>query len=167
MRAPNYEFGLRWLQGQTENPHIETYLSLAGGAPLKALDMAETDYVSQIRHIFTQLNKMWSGKQSAIITAKNWAEYPFDQVIDILQKLLFDVLKLMTLKSEPSDDSSQINTLFFPVQREWIEKIIGRVDKVSVIHLIDQVSVGKKLSNTPIDKALNLEDMAINFDKLI
>jgi len=115
VRAPHQSFGLEWLQKQSNDAHLESYLSMAAGAPLMALSMAENDYISQVREIFTQLNKLWSRKQNVVQTAKAWSSLPMGQVVDCLQKLLLDVSRLSSVNDANGDDSTELLS-------EWIRR---------------------------------------------
>jgi len=168
VRAPNFEFGMEWLNQQSDNTHLEAYLSMAAGAPLSALKMAEDDYITQVRDVFTQLNLMWSKKQTVLQTAKKWGEQPIEQVVDCLQKLLFDTSRLLDVERlAESGKEMPVGSLYFPAQKEWVKKIVKRMDKTVLFNLIDEVAERKKVINTPVDTTLSLEMLAINFDNLV
>lgn len=165
MRAPDAEIGLEWLAKQTEDAAIKSYLAMAGRAPLAALTLSKMEKINTIREIFTSLNGLLAGSKTPLDTAKDWQKFPSKEVVEMLHKLLLDVFKLATIKTDNKQLLSE--TLFFPVQRDWIEKIAMNTTQIAISDVLDTAIKAKKLLDTPADDKLILEDLSFNFAKMI
>lgn len=165
MRAPDAEIGLNWLQQQTDDTAIKSYLSMAGKAPLAALELSRSEGIVTIREIFTSLNGLLAGNKTPLDTARDWQKFSAVETVEILQKLVIDVFKLTTVSAN-NNVSSDIN-LFFPVQRDWIEKISKNTNKTALSKTLSTITEAKKLLNTPADNNLILESLAFSFAKMI
>ena len=161
-RSPDKEIGLAWLSNKGVQQHIESYLMMAGRAPLSAFSLSKTNEMENLRKIFTTINDLWRGQMSAIDLAEQWKIHKEEDIFNHLSRFLFDLLKLKSIDKIDVGSSE----LFYPVQKEWIAKIARTVDFEKLCKTIDQLSEIKKLNETPVDKLLLLEKVAISFEKL-
>ncbi|MGH1539469.1 MAG: AAA family ATPase [Arenicella sp.] len=170
IHTPDTEIGLQWLKQQTDVGNAESYLAMAGRAPLLALQLIQSEHIQQIREIFTHLNALISQKSNPIEVAKQWQKYPAVEVVDMLQKLLVDISKMcLTNNAEQheSDNShSKREELFFPVQREWLGKIAKHTNLNALFSIMEEINESKRLLATPVDQGLIIENLAFNFAKL-
>ena len=165
MRAPDAEIGLQWLNQQTDDAAMNSYLSMAGRAPLAALALSKAEYITTIREIFTSLNGLLAGHKTPLDTAKDWQRYSAKEVVDMLQKLVIDAFKLSTANSDVITCTSE--SLFFPVQHEWVEKIANNTSKIALSNTLDSIIEAKRLLNTSADEKLILENLTFSFAKMI
>lgn len=165
MRAPDAEIGLQWLSQQTNDAAAKSYLSMAGRAPLAALELSKNETIVTIREIFTSLNGLLARHKTPLDTAKDWQAFPAKEVADMLQKLLVDAFKLSTVA--PQSPACSNDDLFFPVQRDWIEKIANLTGKITLSKTYDAVTDAKRLLDTPADNKLILESLAFSFAKMV
>jgi DNA polymerase-3 subunit delta' len=161
-RSPDKEIGLQWLERKGLSQHAESYLMMANRAPLKALHLSEKNEIENLREVFSSINNLWRQKISAIDLAKQWQGYDFKDISNHLSRFLIDLVRLKSIDDEQCD----FVELFYPVQRDWSVKIARSVDMALLCHVFDKVSSMKKLSDSPVDKLLLLEDAAISFQKL-
>ena len=164
-RSPNVETGIQWLEKQGLNQHIESYLMMAGRAPLAALKLSEQNEIEKLRDLFSSINQLWGKKISSIALANEWKKYDFNNIFNHLNRFLMDLLKLKLIKSS-SVECSQTTELFYPVQQEWSEKISTSVSISGLFKTIDEIQSIRRLGNGPSDKQLLLENAAIQLEKL-
>jgi len=165
MRAPDVEIGINWLNQQTDDVAAKSYLSMAGRAPLAALELSKAEHIVIIREIFTSLNGLLAGSKTPLDTAKDWQKFPAKEIVDMLQKLLIDSFKL-AMVSDNSQTCSD-DDLFFPVQRDWIKKISKNTSKIAMSQTLDATTEAKRLLNTSVDEKLILESLTFSFAKMV
>lgn len=156
-RAPDFESAKAWLSLQKKIPDadLDTYLSMANNHPLKAIALFESDYLSALKTVFTDVNGLWMRKSEVTQVAKNWQGVGGKEVIDILQKLASDLLK-----SQLSENPCAV---FFPVQQAWVASSSRKLSKARLLNLIDELNYAKKMLATTVDELLVLESVSNNF----
>ena len=164
-KAPDKEFGLQWLAQNGLETHIESYLMMAGRAPLAAQSLATENEIEKLRGIFSSINMLWAQKVSSIDLAAEWKKHGFVAIIRHLNQFLQDLLKLKLLGSS-SNDIADITEFFYPVQSEWIKKIGQTVQMEQLFKTIEEIQSIQKLGESPVDQQLLLEKTAIELEKL-
>jgi len=168
-RSPDIEIGLQWLSDMGLDHHVESYLMMANKAPLLALKLAEENEIENLRSLFSSINALWGGKKSSIELAKDWNNFDFYLIINHLNQFLHDLLKLSLLLNSTNQQSKNgIDTveLFFPVQRQWTQKIASSIDSQYLIQCIDYLQTMLQLGESPVDKQLLFENTAIQIENL-
>ena len=105
LTAPETTVGVQWCQQQTDvdKNAIEQLLAIAKGAPLKALQLLETDSLSIIKQLDTDFNTLLQGNANPINLAKEWQKY------DLL--MVFNHLQLLIKKQIVSSENLQVGDL--------------------------------------------------------
>jgi len=159
-RTPENTVSETWLRQQAVLPdeHIATYLSVANHNPLQAIRLFEQDYITHLKSIFTGVNSLWNCSNGPTAVAKDWQAIGGTNVIDTLQKLVVDLLRL-SIANKPAHT-------FFPVQRPWLEKVSKKLNKHQLIELSDDLNKAKQKLTTTVDELLVLESIACHFCSL-
>ena len=159
-RIPEQSTALAWLSIQPGFDGNETnFLAMAGGRPLTAVDMLNTDYIGQLKTVFTQINALWAKQQDSVAVAKNWQTIGGAGVVLIIQKLLADLLRCH-FSSNPAE-------LYYPVQKSWLDKMAKLMPAHKLFKVWDKTHETQKIINSPVDELLLLEDLAISVAKLV
>lgn len=83
---------LNWLQKRLAAPDKgEALLELAAGAPLKALELSETDILQQRQAVMKDLHDLRAARANPVEIAKKWQE--FDEVLPWLSAIFGDMAK--------------------------------------------------------------------------
>ncbi len=164
-RSPDVEIGMQWLEKQGMTQYAESYLMMANRAPLAALALSEQNEIEKLRDLFSSINQLWGKKISSIALASEWKKYDFDSIFNHLNRFLTDLLKIKSLQNI-STECLQITELFYPVQREWSEKIATSISFPGLLKTIDEIQSIRRLGGGPSDKQLLLENAAIQLEKL-
>ena len=164
-RSPDKSIGLQWLEQQGLTNHAESYLMMAGRAPLAALRLSQNNEIEYLRTIFSAINKLWAQKISSIELASEWKKHDFSFINKSLQQFMHDLLKLKSVEGS-ADNSIMSGELFYPVQSEWSKKISRTVQIESLFHMIEVLQTLDKQSSSPVDKQLLLEKTTIQLEKL-
>jgi len=153
-RTPDAMSAKAWLGLQNIIPEAEldTYLAMSNNHPLRAINLFETDYLSSLKAVFTDVNGLWMRKSEVTQVAKNWQGVGSLEVVDILQKLTSDLLKTR-LSTNPT-------SVFFPVQQAWVASSCVKLSKTKLVSLIDELNYAKKMLSTTVDELLVLESVS-------
>lgn len=141
------------------NNEPANFLAMAGGRPLAAVNMLETDYIGQLKTIFTQVNALWGRQQNAVAVAKNWQTAGGAGVVLVIQKLLADLLRCH-FSAKPAE-------LYYPVQKSWLDKMTQHMPVDGLFKVWDKTHEIQKMISSPVDELLLLEDLAISVGNLV
>jgi len=80
---PDHNQSMSWLkQALSDNPSLEDLLELAGGSPIKAEGLAQTDAISQKQTMITELAQVLKREASAVSVASKWQKHDIQTVLD-------------------------------------------------------------------------------------
>jgi len=158
--APDFASGEAWLALQKQIPEAEiaTHLAMANNHPLQALTLYQNAYLESLKSVFTDVNNLWTRRAEATQAAKNWQTIGGLESIDILQKLSTDLLRC-SLSEDPQ-------TVFFPVQKSWVQSVAGKLSLERLHLLIDELIYAKKMLATTVDELLVLETVSVKVQTL-
>ncbi len=92
---PGREQALSWLNTLVgDAPKSEKLLNVAGGAPVRALELNESEWLGERSTVLQQWLAVLEGKRDPVRTAEAWSQYP---ILDLLAWLLawhIDLAKL-------------------------------------------------------------------------
>ncbi len=159
-KAPEKNLGASWLKQQAVMPEqdCDTFLSIANNHPLQAIELFETDYLTSLKSVLTDVNHLWMRRIDITAAAKKWQDLDASTSLDILQKLGTDLLRLQ-LTDEPND-------LFFVVQKPWVQSSSKKVGRQYLIEFIDELIQAKRMLATTVDPLLVMETVAQKVYKL-
>jgi DNA polymerase-3 subunit delta' len=153
-RVPEKKLALDWLADQPGmNEGYETFLSMAGGSPLLALEMQQSGYIDLQIRIFKSVAALWNRKTSVAEVARAWSGEESQDVLLTLQKLLADLARFC-LSEQPAN-------LYYPAQSEWLQRTAKQINLARIMHTFDKASLTRRLLRGPSDTALMMEDTAI------
>lgn len=159
-RQPDFDSAKAWLEldGRIPSDQIDNHLSMSNNQPLQAIRMFETDFLTSLKAVFTDVNNLWMRRAELTSVAKTWQTIGGTQVLDILQKLSVDLLRSILSESPKS--------VFFPVQHSWVKSSSSKISKESLLSLLDELNYSKRMLSTSVDELLVLETVANKVSKL-
>ncbi len=153
-RTPDKKLALDWLADQPGmGEGCETFLSMAGGSPLLALEMKQAGYIDLQKRIFKSVAALWNRNTSVAEVAKTWSDAGSQEVMLTLQKLLTDLARFC-LSEQPAN-------LYYPAQSEWLQRTAKQINLPRIMQAFDRTSVTRRLLQGPSDASLLMEDAAI------
>ncbi len=153
-RTPDKKLALDWLADQPGmGEGCETFLSMAGGSPLLALEMKQAGYIDLQKRIFKSVAALWNRNTSMAEVAKTWSDAESQEVMLTLQKLLTDLARFC-LSEQPAN-------LYYPAQSEWLQRTAKQINLPRIMHAFDRTSLTRRLLQGPSDASLLMEDAAI------
>jgi hypothetical protein len=152
-RTPALDSASAWVKYQNVIPEdqADTYLAIANNRPLEAMRFYHEGYLESLKTIFTDVNNLWMNRAEVTLVAKNWQEIGGSEVVDILQKLVTDLVRCKLTASPP--------TVFFPVQKPWIDSSSTKLSKKKLLSLVDELNYAKRMLSTTVDELLVLETL--------
>ena len=154
VKAPDFEVAKAWVneQGVVTQDQIDTHLAMANNHPLKAQRLYQENYLTSLKAIFTDVNGLWTQRAEVTKVAKQWQELSSVTVIDILQKMMTDLLRCQ-LSDKPA-------TVFFPVQLSWLQTTSAKLSRERLLDVIDALNYAKQMLATTVDELLVLETVS-------
>ena len=93
---PERQSSLAWLNNIVgDSQRSEKLLNMAGGAPIKALALNESEWVGERAAVLQQWLGVLNGKRDPIRTAQSWNQYPLRELLVWLLAWQADVAKLL------------------------------------------------------------------------
>ncbi len=85
-----------WLNTVVGDEHkTEKLLNVAGGAPVKALQLNDSEWLGERGNVLQQWLAVLSGKRDPVRTAESWAQYPIRELLAWLLAWQIDMVKLV------------------------------------------------------------------------
>ena len=151
VRAPERDVAAAWLRSRgVEADKATSYLQLARGAPLKALELAGTAGGNLRDQRLDQLAGLGSGKLDPVQTAREWLEHQEQQSLEWWQEWLQDAIR-WKLGSQPFAAAPEL------------QQILETVDCRQLFELMDKVSGALRSTGSGLNRQLIMEDLLISW----
>lgn len=104
-----------WLSRMMPENELDTSLAIAGGAPLRAIQAREQNWLAGDRELITELGQLKGRSANPIQVVENWAKRPLFDMLDSFKRCTADLIRLGHLGScreiHHPDDASALQTL--------------------------------------------------------
>jgi len=148
LRVPASAEAVAWLRSRgVENPELP--LEAAGGAPLRALELAQSGEMEKRAQVLEDIARLAEGAEDPLRCAARWKDYGTEQCLEWLQRRVSD-----WIRDAMSGDGEG--------QRK---KKNPRLVK-GLFEFLDAVSEARMLASGPLDQTLLLEDVLIRWTRL-
>jgi DNA polymerase-3 subunit delta' len=159
LKAPDKDAAIQWLgTHRVVGPEAVLALAAAGGAPLAALALVEQGYMTDRANFLSELNTL-SRDGNPVTCAERWQKQGSSLALDWFYGFLMDVLKT-------SLNSGGVPEWNNPESQKDIENFANKVSARQAAELLEVVSEGRRLLNTPVDERLLLEDILIRWNRV-
>lgn len=144
----------RWLSEQT-GPHQDPtlLLSLAGGAPLAALEIARSGKMDQRLALFEDFEKLARGQCSPVALAGTWLKFETQETLYWMRGWLTDMIRLKSAPQPPA--------LINPDVRQRLQNMAAMLDLKALYQHLDRVTEAARLATGQINAQLLMEDVLI------
>ena len=157
--VPPRPLALAWLvdQGIAE-PQACLLLDLAGGAPLAAQALAQSDFLAQRSTLLEDMEKLAGGQTDPLTCAARWKSLGAERCLLWMQGYLSDLVGTgMHLGA---------GHLYNPDSESRLQALEKRLDLKQLFQFVDAVGRNRALLDGPLDEQLMLEDTLIRWTKL-
>lgn len=151
---PQQSVAQRWLESSGVPADVATRcLQMAGGAPLKALELAGSDLGELREQRLEELWQVFSGRLDPVLLAGQWLGKQESQTLHWWLRWLRDLISWQMGRRQPADVEA--------VQK--LQKISESVDSRQICNLADQVIRALNGLGSGLNRQLILEDLLINW----
>lgn len=156
---PSQDQGLAWLHTQWPNPgEAELLLELAQGAPLRALELAKSDYLQQRLQLMDDIQALSTGKTDPLACAARWKTLGAGSCLTWLEGWIGSLIKLsMAPGGETRVDATA---------KERLQALQKQLNLKHLFQFLERVVESKNLLSGPLDELLLLEDLLIRWTRL-
>ncbi|MEB0139517.1 MULTISPECIES: DNA polymerase III subunit delta' [unclassified Undibacterium] len=144
---------LAWLQQQGVSAAADC-LAQQGGAPLAALELAQSERYTEIDEFLRQLCKPAIDVSLKLAEKMQKSEMPV--LVSALQRWLYDIFSFK--------QSGRIR--YHPRYERELKGLAARVDGDALLKLIDNTNERQAIANHPLSAKLFLEDMLLEYSAL-
>ncbi len=155
-RPPARDQGLAWLTSQALAPaQAQVLLDLAGGAPLRALALAQGDFLDRREQLLQDLEALAAGRAEPTACGARWKALGAGLALGWWQTCLADLIRLAF--GAGAEETSN---------RDLAARLHALGKGLNLKQLFDSleaVSAGRNLLGGPLDELLLLEDLLIRW----
>jgi DNA polymerase-3 subunit delta' len=153
---PEVASALSWLQGKLTHGEPKTLLGLAGGAPLKALSLANQETLKLRDEMLESFLKLGDKNQDPVKLAEDWSKQKVEQILEWLAGWIIDMIRLRC-SSQP------------PLLYNWdhLQALQARAERLNSSHLhrfLDQIYFARRSVEGNLNVQLMLESLLIEWN---
>jgi DNA polymerase-3 subunit delta' len=153
VQAPDRERTARWLATRYSGATPEVYVTLANGAPLQALQLAQENALEERQRRFRALLDIREGRGDTLAVAADWAADQNLKGLRWMQEWVMDMLKIR-LTGQP-EGIHGIDLL------DDLSALAPRLDSRLVFGLLDRINRTLKLADSTLNRQLMMEDILL------
>ena len=99
--APRKEEAMEWLQVQHPGCAAEVLLNVAGGSPLHALALIETDVMERRQRVFQEFGGISRRQIDPVVIAERWHGQAHEEYLNWMLSWVADMVRLLMAPAEP------------------------------------------------------------------
>ncbi len=161
LSRPDSELAKNWLVSQGINRDAELLLNLAQGAPLRAKQYAEQDFIATRQAYFAQWLQLIQGKTNVVLVAEQWQK---QEKLDLTVVLIWMTSWVSDIaKYAQSGDVDQVQN---PDLKKSLQALAERLELKPLYQFYDALLLARVQWVTQVNKQLLLEQLLINWSQL-
>ena len=150
LSMPSKEQSLAWLSSQNVKD-AEVWLAQQGGAPLLALEMAQSEDLKELGDLLKALAR--PDVEVSLKTADKMQKLDMPRTVSWMQRWLYDIFSCQ-----------QAGVIrYYPKQRAEIAKLAERISVDKLMQLLKSVQDRQAIASHPLSGKLFLEDMLLEY----
>jgi DNA polymerase-3 subunit delta' len=153
IQAADQELTTRWLTARYDGPSPDVYLALANGAPLQALQLAQTQTLEERQRRFRALVGIHAGQESALTVAQDWAADEDLKGLRWMREWLMDMLRIRL--------SGQAQGIHGVDLQEGLTALARKLDSRVLFGLLDGINRMLKLADSTLNRQMMMEDILL------
>lgn len=152
--VPPLDMAQRWLSERIEPHHDPALLlSLAGGAPLAALEIARSGKMEQRLALFEDFEKLARRQCSPVALAGTWLKLEPQETLYWMQGWLSDMIRLKSTSRPPALINQDL--------RPGLQNMAAMLDLQMMYRQLDRVTEAARLAAGQVNAQLLMEDVLI------
>ncbi|MFZ6772513.1 DNA polymerase III subunit delta' [Undibacterium sp. SXout7W] len=153
LTQPDHEQAMAWLTSQGVRD-ADVWLAQQGGAPLSALEVAQSDSRDELDEFLKQLSR--PAVDVCLKMAEKMQKMDMPITVSWLQRWLYDIFSFK--------QSGRIR--YYPRYEKEVRALAMRVNTIPLMHMIQQINERQAISSHPLSPKLFLEDMLLEYSAL-
>ena len=158
-KPPVRQQASNWLADHVAQADSERLLDLAGGAPLSAVRLAESDFLKQRDQLLLDIEDLATEQADPIACAARWKKIGVDTCLPWLHGVTADMIKLMM---SPTTAVKLNNPDTIP----RLQALIKRLNLKELFRFVDMLTKIQGHLSGPLDELLLIEDSLICWMKI-
>lgn len=160
LARPSAEEGIAWLASSPRAlSEAGELLALAGGAPVRALELAASGFRSAPAQLLEDLEGLASGERSAVACATRWKALGSEHALRWLYGVTADLVRLASADLT----AKELNN---PALLGRLNRVIKNINNKELYLFIDVISDSLNQLGGPLDEQLLLENVLIRWSRL-
>ena len=157
--TPSHDMALTWLNNQQldDATNVNALLSAANGAPLKALNYANSELLALRETLFTTFCAIASGTQSPLSIENQQLKQGKAAPIQWLYSWVSDLIKMkiQRVRSITNDD-----------KLEQLQILVKKVELEGLFRYLDQLIDALRLQRAPLNSQMVMDELMLEWQKI-
>jgi len=156
---PGHDMALTWLNNQQiENEYnVNILLAVANGAPLKALNYADSEQLELREVMFTLFYAIGTGKQSPLSVENQQLKQGITALIQYLYSWVSDLIK-MKLKRVQSITNTD--------KHDQLQNLASKVNLERLFQYLDQIMDALRLQQAPLNSQMVMDELMLEWQQI-
>lgn len=155
---PDRALASAWLEQRITISETEVLLALAGGGPLKALELSETGILAQRNALYSSWCELATKRSDPIRVVEKWSSSPLREVFFWIIGWTIDMIRLAMAPS--------VAILTNPDFRVSLQAEVEKLDLKQLFCFYDRLIQSGSSMNSPVNPQLLLENVLIDWFSL-
>jgi len=165
--APGYEAAINWLGSQLPGDNAARWLEISDGAPLAALQLANSEHSAEIedayRTYLDTLSDLLTLEQDPVSVANQWYKADSLRALRWLSVWVMDIIRLATL----AGTGIRPPYLACPGQQDTLQTLADRIELEALHGYLAKLNeAGRLLVTTQANQQLVIEELLIRWSAL-
>lgn len=152
---PKQAEAIQWLETRLGSADAKTLLYLAGGAPLKALDMDSAEILSKRQAMLRAFIGLRQNRLDPVKLAAEWSKHDNKQLMEWLTGWIIDMLRLQVSREPP--------LLYNWDERQALQPMAERLNSEMLQRFLAKVYDMQNLADSNLNPQLMLEKLLIEW----
>ncbi len=161
---PPEEMALEWLHTEleksqpekaTEQQDAALLLAMAGGAPLKALEINDSEYLESRKVFLREFLALYQGEMDPVSMAGKWYKNGLENSLEWLTSWISDIVQLKFTQNPPN--------LRNPDLLDTFQQVANNLNIIWIYQFQDKLKQAGFLAETTVNRQLLLEDLLITW----
>jgi DNA polymerase-3 subunit delta' len=158
IRPPRKEVSIQWLQRQHPGCAAEVLLSAAGGSPLQALALTETDVVERRQRVFHEFGEVSRRQLDPLGIAERWHGQSHEDCLNWMLSWVSDMVRLLMSPAAPSLSNADLEAELAQLAKSHRPR--------NLIIFRDQLLDFRQALGGQVNRQLLLEEVLIAWSRL-
>jgi len=152
---PERQQALAWLQGNGCGDDASVLLSLARGAPLRALSFAASDVITQRANFFRTWCAVVQRKSDPVTAAEQWQKSSCEQLVGWMGAWTVDLIRLRAAPGCGRIDN--------PDLRDGLQATAARLNLAALFRYLDLLNATRRQLGGQVNRQMVLEELLIRW----